>query len=147
MDICDGVSGNSTMNSIPVMIMNLMGTKTNQSIENRDYGVVLRNRYPLTCTIGALSFYLFARYSKIEWPSFKMNKDWYRVKVFINLRKVISILQDPLKELSYAEHNSCIKKLLQRVGIMSSKVTHIGRKGGLNFLGMLNYLIRYDGHQ
>jgi hypothetical protein len=81
MDLSDGTSGSSENHPLSVMIINLMGTKTNADLSKRDYGVALRNRYPLTCTIGALAFYLFVRYSKMEWPSFCKNKDWYQTKV------------------------------------------------------------------
>lgn len=81
MDLSDGTSGSSIGQPLSIMIINLMGTKTNSDSSNRDYGVAMRNKFPLTCAIGSLSFYLFLRYSSQNWPAFHTNQDWFQVKV------------------------------------------------------------------
>lgn len=81
MDLPDSSICATVNDPLSVMILNLMGTKTNSNLSNRDYGVALRHRYPLTCTIGAISFYLVQRYTKLDWPSFKSNGDWFQTKV------------------------------------------------------------------
>lgn len=83
MDLSEGSSGLNNSQSIPVMIINLMGTKTNPDMNNRDYGVALRNKDPVTCVIGSLSFYFFSRFASQEWPKFATNRDWYEFKVLI----------------------------------------------------------------
>ena len=124
----DGSSGSSEEHPISCMILNLMGTKTNSDISKRDYGVALRNRHPTTCVIGALASYLHLRYSRMDWPSFATNESWYNTKL-------ISLLDNDKAEMQYGEHNRVIKDLLKQAGNKSTKVTHIGRNGGIGFLG------------
>lgn len=128
LDLTDGSSGSSDEHPMSCMIINLMGTKTNSDISKRDYGVALRNRHPTTCVIGALASYLHLRYSRMDWPSFEMNQTWYNTKL-------ISLLDNPKAGVKYGEHNRAIKDLLKKAGIQSTKVTHIGRNGGVGFLG------------
>ena len=80
MDLSAGTSG--TEQPLSVMIINLMGTKTNSDAGHRDYGVALRNKFPVTCAIGSLSFYLFSKFASQSWPKFESNKDWFQFKVY-----------------------------------------------------------------
>ena len=77
------------------LVINLMGTKTNDS--RKDCGVALRNRFPLTCLIGSLAFYLFDRYQEMSWPSFATNRQWYETKLI---------------EVSYPDHSKPSVNLL-----------------------------------
>ncbi len=114
------------------MIINLMGTKSNGDItgKSRDYGVALRNRHANTCVFGSLALYLFLRYQSSLWPDFSTSANWYRTKLFC-------VRGNPTKEIEYVDHNKEIKELLTEAGIQTSKVTHIGRNGGLGMLGII----------
>jgi hypothetical protein len=112
-----------------------MGTKTNYDINKREYGVALRNRYVETCAVGSLAIYMFMLYQQMEFPSFQTREKWFRRPLFLNRNG---------DAINYQTHNASIKKLFEKLNISTTKVTQIGSKGGLGFLG-IRYLIRYHG--
>ena len=121
---------------IPCMITNLMGTKTNGNVAGHkgDNGVALRNRHPNTC---ATALYLFMRFQTSCRPSFDSSSTWFQTKNF-------SVKDKPTKEMEYQEHNKDVGNLLTKAGIITSKVTHFGRRGGVSLLGSIS-LIRCNG--
>ena len=120
----------SSTECIPCMILNLMGTKNNAAVTttSRDFGVALRHRNAETCVIGSLAVYLFMRFNVSTWPDFSISSNWYQTKLFPSRKNSET-------EISYQDHNTSIKELLLGASIVTTKVTHISRKGGLSLLG------------
>ena len=108
------------------MLLNLMGTKTSQDVTKREYGVAIRNKYVDTCVIGSLALYLFVRFNSQSFPSFERSELWFSTPLFVT--------RDNSKVV-YQTHNNAVTKLLSQANITTTKVTHIGRRGGLGFLG------------
>ena len=106
------------------MLFNLMGTKTNYDVNKREYGVSVRNRHVDTCVIGSLALYLFLRFSTQSFPSFARSELWFDTPLFVSKFQ---------KAIGYQTHKDAVKDLLEKAEINTTKVTHIGRRGGLGF--------------
>jgi hypothetical protein len=106
-----------------------MGSKTQQSITKREYGVALRNKHVETCVMGSLALYLFQRFSKQPFPSFEKSENWFRTPLFTASKGS--------SKISYQSHNEAITQLLKTAEVTTTKVTQIGRGAGLGFLGIL----------
>lgn len=59
--------------------------------------------------------------SESTFPSFQQARDWYDLKVYPNGTELLN----PIK---YETHRAAVAKIHKATGVVSSKVTHIGRE-------------------
>jgi hypothetical protein len=100
--------------------------KTNQ-VNKKEYGAMTRTKDVIVCPVGALAlhfFHLFHVEGK-SLPDLSSSNSWFTKKVFYG--------RNEDTEISASTHSKSVKKAINESGISTSKVTHIGRKGAVNF--------------
>lgn len=107
------------------LILTTRGGKQNQHGRLETAGA-LRNRDPMICILGAIAFYLLARWDlSIEpFPDFESRPKWY------DIRLIKGIGSDPKKPLSYNSQQDWVVKAFGYAGVSSNKKTHVGRSSG-----------------
>jgi hypothetical protein len=105
----------------PCMIVTMRQGKQNQH-GKIEYMGCIRNINPILCPLSALAFYLFDRWGKQSFPSFKQPENYYGYFVFPGSIKV------PERPLSYRTQFDWNKRMFQGVGIHSKEKTHSARK-------------------
>jgi hypothetical protein len=103
------------------MIVTMRQGKQNQHGKIEYIGCI-RNINPILCPLSALVFYLFDRWGKQSFPSFKQPENYYSYFIFPGSIKV------PERPLSYRTQFDWNKRMFQGVGIHSKEKTHSARK-------------------
>jgi hypothetical protein len=124
------------------MIVTMRQGKQNQH-GKIEYMGCIRNIDPVLCPLSALAFYLFNRWGKESFPSFRQPEDYYGHYIFPGSIKV------PERPLSYRTQFDWDRRMFQGVGIQSKEKTHSGRKQGVRHAelrGVPEPQIRRAGH-
>ena len=112
--------------NIHVGVMQIFEGKTNKT--KTLYGRVLRHRDPYLCAMGALGFYLLARFEvtgECDHFDFSDNKKWFDIKVLIDPRQ--KKYTDGMTDQPYAD---AIRAACKALGIVTKHYAHIGRACG-----------------
>ena len=102
------------------------------------YGHATRHKDVRWCCVGGFAFYLMYRFSVTrEFEDFTLedwmeNSKWFDIKLLIDLQGGDN--EKPLKNRSYAD---AIKSILVFLGIVATKLAHLGRNLGAKILEML----------
>ncbi|KJZ70673.1 hypothetical protein HIM_09946 [Hirsutella minnesotensis 3608] len=85
-----------------------------------------RNRNPLVCILGGLSFYLLCRWdlSREPFPDFSRRSSWY------DIRLIKGNGADRTAAFSYNSQRDWVVKAFAYAGVTSQKKTHVGRSSG-----------------
>lgn len=81
---------------------------------NKLYGRMIQHVNPLLCTIGAMAFYFFGRFTvtgELDDVDFSSNEDWFDMKVLSDHQS------DNTKIMSDEAYSKSIKKVLNSLGI------------------------------
>ena len=97
--------------------------KTNQ-FGKIQYGVAIRHRNPLLCTLSHLAFYFFYRWNiaREPHPTFKRRQDWYKIHVLKE--------GDRTSPLSYETQLSWTNDVFNAAKVTSLRKTNLGRRQG-----------------
>ena len=119
------------------LIMQMLDGKTNRGM--MFYGRSMRHRNVLLCAIGALAFYLMARFKLTgefegeKCPDFTNNRTWYNIKLLLAIgtskkkKNANAATGRGEGEVSKCNFKTAIKKILMKLGIASSHFEHLGR--------------------
>lgn len=100
-------------------------------------GRATRHKDVRLCCIGALSFYLMLRFYVTGEFSGMSTEDWKDNKSWFDIKLLTDIQGDNTREMrndTYADH---IRKVLSRLGLVCSKILHLGRNLGAKILDLL----------
>jgi Centromere DNA-binding protein complex CBF3 subunit, domain 2 len=101
--------------------------KTNQNGKIQ-YGSALRHINVELCPVGALALHFFSRFhfENEAFPDFTERKNWYDTYLFPK--------KGTNQSIKYDEQAKIYREAFKKVGIHSSKVTHINRKSAINMI-------------
>ena len=132
------------------LIMTIVQGKTNSG--NKIYGRAIRAKDVRLCPLGALGYYLLARFNLTKefepssCPDFRDNASWYGIKLLVGFG---TGAEGRKKQMSYQSYYNFIKKILLSQGIGSNHFQHLGRVVGsakLQFKEIDDDLIRQLGN-
>ena len=90
------------------------------------YGRVMRHKDFNLCVIGALGFYLFARFQiSCESLDFSSNEKWFEVKLLIE-----SSSPDNTKSVNNQTYAKAMRSACKNRGVVSKHFVHFGRSVG-----------------
>jgi len=117
------------------LIVTLCNGKTNQDGQLQMAGV-LRHKNVEQCTVGALALHLFCKFhmgttpliddkqpKHAQFPDFTSNETWYDIKLFPSPESART-------SINYGTQNKAYKEAYKRIGIVSTKTTHLMRATG-----------------
>jgi hypothetical protein len=110
-------------------VISILTGKTNG--DKTLFGRALRHQDFTKCILGALGFYLLARFDQTrEFDSmdFTDNKKWFDIKLLVDCKS--SKLEDLFKSVEVKTYTDIIKKICKKLGIPSSHWLHYGRHNG-----------------
>ena len=129
-----------------VLLLQFAEGKTNKG--QTLFGRCIRHKEPELCPIGALGFYLMARFKLTkEWdtcPDFTVNSAWFRSKLLISGDK-----EKTTTCMSNDSYGKGIRDVLKQLGLFSKHYIHIGRVLGpklAEFAEVPAYIIRQLGN-
>ena len=129
-----------------VLLLQFAEGKTNKG--QTLFGRCIRHKEPELCPIGALGFYLMARFKLTkEWdtcPDFTVNSAWFRSKLLISGDK-----EKTTTCMSNDSYGKGIRDVLKQLGLFSKHYVHIGRVLGpklAEFAEVPAYIIRQLGN-
>ena len=104
----------------PAMIMIIGNGKTNY-LNKLEYGVTVRHRNPLLCTLAHTAFYLFYRWDCVREPppQFQRRQQWYDIHLIKGYT--------PTTGVSYGVQLEWTNRMFKAARIGSLKKTHAGR--------------------
>jgi hypothetical protein len=123
-DICDLVKNDGGPHPCQILVLRIAIGKTNGL--KTLYGRVMRHRDVNLCAVGALGFYLFARFHiSGETLDFSSNEKWFEVKLLIE-----SSSADNTKSVNNQTYAKAMRSTCKTLGIVSKHFVHFGRSVG-----------------
>ncbi len=105
-------------------------SKTNQ-YSQVEHASMLRNVDVEVCPVGFLAIYLFSRFNLFHesFPDLTDASKWYPTKLIYG--------KSPNEILNATSHSNCVQKMIAKVKLSCTKITHIGRSSTVKKLDSL----------